>query len=161
MAFLLDDGGDVFTPGDPPHGVCWAPTNNTLDVNPTWVRLDDPDPGYRIASGYQIVRGRSSALDKVTTGTATVTFNDTQGLLDPTNASSPFAGKLDPMKQAAIALMNPVTGLWHTMFRGFVAGPDHSLDMFGATRGLDVVSWELVDAFDLFANVILTRGSHG
>jgi len=66
------------------------------------------------------------------------------------------------MKQAAIGLMNPVDGNWHTLFRGFVAGPDQELAMWdGADHGLDQVSWNLVDAFDVLANVILTTGRHG
>ncbi len=147
------------------EGIVWAPDDAALEVNPAWVRLD-AEP-YRLATSYQIVRGRSSETDKVTTGTATVAFRDTHGMLDPTNPSSPFwdsdnnITKLDPMTQAAIALKNPVTDEWHTLFRGFVAENGHDLDMFTQEQGFDVVTWSLVDAFDLFANVILTHGTHG
>ncbi len=147
------------------QGIVWAPDDAALEVSPDWVRLDT-DP-YRLATGFTIVRGRSSETDKVTTGTATVTFRDMDGMLDPTNGSSPFwdsgpnVTKLNPMTQAAIALKNPVTDEWHTLFRGFVAENGHELDMFTQEDGFDVVTWSLVDAFDLFANVILTRGVHG
>ncbi len=147
------------------EGIVWAPDDGALEVSPDWVRLD-AEP-YRLATSYQIVRGRSSETDKVTTGTATVTFRDTQGMLDPTNPSSPFwdsdlnITKLDPMTQSAIALKNPVTDEWHTLFRGFVAENGHDLDMFTQEQGFDVVTWSFVDAFDLFANVILTHGVHG
>ncbi len=116
---------------------------------------------YNLATGFQIVRGRSSQLDKVVTGTATITFKDNQGILDPTNPSSPFNGNLDPMKQVAIALQNSDTENWFTIFRGFLSRMDHGLDMWSQERGLDIVTWQCVDAFDLFANVILTHGKHG
>ncbi len=162
--------GDVSVVDDPfpataIEGIVWAPDDAALEVNPTWVRLD-ADP-YRLATSYQIIRGRSSETDKVTTGTATVAFRDTTGILDPTNPSSPFwdsdlnITKLDPMTQAAISLKNPITDEWHTLFRGFVAENGHDLDMFTQEQGFDVVTWSLVDAFDLFANVILTHGTHG
>ncbi len=142
------------------EGVVWSPTGDTLDVTPTWVRLDDPT-GYNLTTAFQINRGRSNELDKVVTGTATLSFADNQGILDPTNPSSPFNGNLDPMKQAAIGLRNPVTDEWKTIFRGFVSRQNHGLDMWSEERGLDIVTWQLVDAFDLFANVILTSGVHG
>jgi len=158
---VLDPGGDTFTPGDPPHGVCWSPTDPALEEDATWVRMDDPD-GVRLATGWTITRGRQSETDKTVTGTATVTFDDLTGDLDPTNPSSPWTGQLDPMKQAAIGLLNPDTGDWSTLFRGFVAGPDMELEMWqAADRGLNTVTWNLVDAFDVFANVVLTPGHHG
>lgn len=145
----------------PVNGVCIAFTDTALEENPDWTRLDDPD-GYRPVTGWQIQRGRNSETDKTVTGTATVFFADNQGLLDPTNIFSPFFGNLDPMKQAKIDLQNPVTEEWSTLFRGHVHGPDHELEMFVAdTQGLDVITYQLVDAFDLFANIILTRGKHG
>lgn len=160
-SFLIDSGGEIFTPGDPAHGVCWAPDNKVHDINPTWVRMDDP-AGTRLATAWAITRGRQSETDKTGTGTASITFNDFSGLLDPTNIYGEWYGRLDPMRQVAIALMNPVDGSWHTLFTGYLSGPDHELEMFqAATRGLDVVTWNCVDAFDLFANVILTPGHHG
>ncbi len=155
--------GDVSIVDDPfpsMEGIVWSPTGAALDVSPAWVRMDDPT-GYRLVTGFSIVRGRQSETDRTATGTATIAFTDSEGILDPTNPSSPFAGNLDPMKQAAIVIKNPVTEEWQTLFRGFVAGPDHQLDMFTSERGIDTVSWQLVDAFDLFANVILTHGVHG
>ncbi len=140
-------------------GIAWAPEDPALEPAPTWVRLDQ-DP-YRLATGFSIVRGRASETDKTVTGTATITFRDTDGILDPTNTASPFFGNLDPMKQAGITITNPVTSENFALFRGFIAGPDHQLDMFTTERGVDQVSWALVDAFDLFANVILTHGVHG
>lgn len=161
LTYVVDPGGDTFGPGDPPHGVCWSPTDDALEVEPTWVRMDDP-AGTRLATSWSISRGRQNELDKTVTGTATVTFDDLTGDLDVTNTTGPWYANLDPMKQAAISLMHPVTGEWHTLFRGFVAGLDQELQMFqGAYRGLNLASWNLVDAFDVFANVILTPGNHG
>ncbi len=142
-----------------PEGVCWDPDADALEENPDWQRLDMAP--YRLATGFTITRGRSSETDKTVTGTASLTFRDTDGILDPTNTTGPFYGKLDPMKQVALSVLNPVSEAWWTLFRGFVAGRDHQLDMFTDTRGYDQVTWSLVDAFDLLANVILTHGVHG
>lgn len=164
MPFLIDEGGDSFVSGDEPHGVCVAFQDDTLEEQPVWERLDDP-AGFRLASAWTISRGRQSELDKTGTGTASVTFVDTDGVLDPTNNSGPFytGGEthVDPMRQAAIALMNPVTGEWGTLFRGYISDMTHSVDMWTDERGLDTVSMELVDAFDLFNAVELTPGDHG
>lgn len=160
MPFVPDTGGDAFGAGDPPHGVCFAPNDDTLEEEPTWTRLDDP-AGYRMATGWTITRGRANELDKTVTGVATVEFVDTEGVLDPKNNLGPFVSNLESRKQAAIALRNPVTDDWHTLFRGFVGSMENELEMFSTTHGIDRPVWGLVDAFDIFSRVVLTPGSHG
>lgn len=160
MTYVPDPGGDVFGPGDAPHGICVSFSADTMAADPTWTRLDDP-VGYALASGFSISRGRQTFLDKTGTGSASVTFLDRDGLLDPTNPDSPFDGEITPVKQMAIALMNPVTGDWSTLYRGYISGMQHSLDMWSATRGLDTITMDCVDAFDLFGALELTPGQHG
>lgn len=149
-----------------PQGVCIALTADTLDLDPEWTRLDDPD-GYNVAVAWSIHRGRSSEMDKTGTGIASISFKDTTGLLDPTNTTSPFydtggtATMLDPMKQIAIALQHPISGTWFPLFRGFLSAQQHDMEMWSDERGLDTVTWECADLFDVLAAYILTPGSSG
>lgn len=142
-------------------GVAIAFDSPTLELDPLWVSIEDQ---INVTS-WQIDRGRSTELDKTSTGTARITIADTQGLLDPTNLDSPFNGNLDPMKQVAIGLTNPVTDSATTIFRGFVSEWLHSLDVFeetaGVARGIDTVTLECADAFDLLSALELTPGVHG
>jgi hypothetical protein len=155
---FVDSGGDSFSPGDPPHGICVAFDDNALEPNPTWTRLDDPQ-GYRVAASFELKRGRDTEFDRVGPGQVTLKLVDTSGVLDPTNTSSPLFGKLKPNLQAAVARWNPATGEWSGRFRGFVKkwGP-YELDESGnmATMGL-----ELIDAFDYIGRIEMTPGDFG
>src|SRR5262249_52141194 len=71
---------------------------------------------------------RVSELDKSGTGSATVKARDFQGVLDATNPDSPFAGKIESLKQAAFFLTNPATGDEKTLFRGLIADIDSQVD---------------------------------
>ena len=136
------------------QGVCVAFDSPTLSELPLWTRLDDPAGPFTV-SGFSIDRGRSYELDKSGTGTASVTIIDRNASFDPTNASGPFAGKLNPMKQAAIGLRNPVTGAWSTIFRGFVSRWGYDLYQ---TEDYNVVTLELVDGMDVLANAEMLPG---
>jgi hypothetical protein len=109
-------------------------------------------------TGWTVDRGRSSELDKTQTGTASATMQDFSGALDPTNTGGPFYGDLDPMKPAAIALYNPVTETWGTVFTGFTSELLYEMDI---TADFTTVTMELVDAFDVFASLELTPQIHG
>src|SRR3989304_6079654 len=136
------------------QGVCVAFDSPTLSEFPLWTRLDDPAGPFTV-SGFSIERGRAYELDKSGTGTASVTIIDRNASFDPTNASGPFAGKLNPMKQAAIGLRNPVTGAWSTIFRGFVSRWGYDLYQ---TEDYNVVTLELVDGMDVLANAEMLPG---
>ncbi len=157
-----------FSPGDPPEGVCFAPDNNTNDPPSSivWTRLDDPD-SFDLATGWSIHRGRSSEMDKTGTGIASITFKDSTGALDPTNQLSPFydgfAGttSLDPMKQVAIALRHPISGTYYSLFHGYLSSQGHDMNMWSSSEGLDSVTWECSDMFDVLAALVLTPGADG
>src|SRR5437867_3464377 len=96
-----------------PVGVNVAPGNDLLDATPTWTRLDST---ANLVARYEIRRGRTDITEESSTGTARIDFNDTAGTLDPTYGSS-----LDlDGKPAALALHNPVTDSWATIFRGSI-----------------------------------------
>jgi hypothetical protein len=111
----------------------------------------------RVAS-WSIDRGRQFELDRTDTGRATIVINDTDGTYDPTNTAGPYYGQLEPLKQAAIALQNPVTENWLTVFRGFVDEYTYELD---PAQGVMVATITLVDAFELLTAVSVTTGTAG
>jgi hypothetical protein len=139
-----------------PLGVSVAFDDDWDTVTPTWTRLDTLT-GCRV-QGWQIDRGRNTEFEKTGTGTANVQIADRDGLFDPTNAFSPYANKLLPGKQAAIALQNPVTDEWSTMFRGFVESWSYRLETTRQVMFLDV---QLVDAFALLSRFELRPGTDG
>src|SRR5437762_5622880 len=96
-------------------GVSVAFTDDAMEETPTWTRID-----VGAVTEWQIDRGKTDEFARTGTGTAKVTLIDQTGNYDPTNVSSPYWGNLAPGKQAAIALQNPVTLAWTTLFRGFV-----------------------------------------
>lgn len=139
------------------RGVCVAFASAALEENPLWTRLDDPT-GPFIVSEWSIDRGRTYELDKTGVGTASVKLIDLDGTFDPTNTGGPFFGDLNPMKQAAIALHNPVTDTWHTVFRGFVKR--WSYDMY-QTEDYCTVTLELVDGMEVLAEIEMFPQTHG
>lgn len=141
----------------PPQGVCIAFDDATLAPNPSWTRIDDPG-GVNVVRGWTIDRGRSKELDKNQTGTAVIDVIDKTGVLDPTNPGSPFVDKIDPMKQAAIALQNPVTSEWGTIYRGF---SDWEFEISSDT-GFKAISTtiECEDAYDLMSALEMTPGNY-
>lgn len=148
----------AFAVGTAPQGVCIAFDDDVFEPEPVWTRIDDPvGLGIRVQE-WSVSRGRAGERDQTQTGTASITIVDFVGILDPTNADGAFYGKLDPMKQAAIALRNPVTETWSTVFRGFVSEWLYEWDESGAFARITL---ELVDAFAVFSAVELTPAQHG
>lgn len=132
--------------------------DTTLEPEPTWTEIDQ-------GRSFEIARGRTSELDKTGTGTARITTFDTDGTLDPTNTGSPYAGKLDPVKQAIIQIVNPYRLLAeadtsvYPLFRGYV-------DTWGDFEVHPSGRWiegtvQLEDALALFAALQMMPGTHG
>lgn len=137
-----------------PQGIAVAFNDDWKTAEPTWTRLDNTGP-WRVQA-YTISRGRNSELDRTSTGTATITIADPEGDFDPTNATATFAGDLDPVKQAAITIQNPVTLEWRHLFRGFVMEWPGELHKTGVVEFLNL---ELADAMALFATAEMTPTS--
>jgi hypothetical protein len=127
---------------------CVAFDDPTLQWAVTWTALDQAHPS--LVAEYQIDRGRQYELDRTDTGRATVTINDRHGVLDPTNASGPYYGKLEPLLQACLCRKHPVTGLWHQRFRGFIEDFSYEFDPSQRVNRLTV---SLVDIFEVLSNV--------
>lgn len=109
-----------------PEGVSVAFGEAALTADPTWVRIDDQT--VALVTGWQTKRGRAYILDKSDTGTSSVSFYDLLGSLDPTNATGPFT-PMDPNCPFAIALYNPVTATWHTVYTGLEQNVECDLDL--------------------------------
>ncbi len=134
--------------------------DDALEPDPTWTDLDDL---VRVAS-YEIDRGRSFELDKVDTGRATILIHDTEGLLDPTNPGGPWYDPdeadlgIQPLRQARLAVWNPVLEDWYTRFRGFVESYVYEFD---PSQMVNRVTISLVDIFEIVSAVQMFPGNFG
>ena len=115
---------------------------------PTWTGLDANYPN--LVTSYSIDRGRQYELDRTDVGRATVEIADVDGVLDPTNPSSPYVGKIEPLKQVQINRFNPVDGNWYRRFRGWVEEYDYS---FHPSQRVNMLTLTLVDIFEILAAI--------
>jgi hypothetical protein len=129
------------------NGVAIAFDAAALTASPTWTRIDTIP--HVSVQRWEIHRGRPTERDKTSVGSATITGIDTNGVLDPTNSGGTFYGKLNPVKQAGIALQNPVTSTWSTLYRGFVGDWNYELDTSEKFLTFDL---SLVDALDILGD---------
>lgn len=136
------------------HGVSVAPGDTLLTVSPTWERLDNRDD-LRLAR-IEIHRGRQDEFERTDTGTATLTFKDRNGVLDPTNLSGPF-GDLTS-RPIGIALRDPVTDVWWPRFRGVIEDYSYSLS---PSQRVAEVTLSCVDALEYFAGYEMVPGNAG
>jgi hypothetical protein len=127
----------------------------TLTWAPTWTRLDSTP---NLVASYTIDRGRQYELDQTDTGRATVEITDRDGILDPTNPTGPYYGKIEPLLQAVVQRWNPISSAWRTRFRGFVEDYDY---VFDPSQRLNKLVVSLVDLFEILAAVELTRPHFG
>lgn len=130
--------------------------NLALDATPVWTYLTADSS--RVAS-YTIDRGRQFEFDKTDAGNATVTINDRDGTLDPTNSAGPYYGKIEPLLQIIIDLWNPVLSEYQTRFRGWIedftytVAPFTHQDATGNTVGLTRLEISCVDIFEILTAI--------
>lgn len=132
---------------------------NMLDPDPTWTVLDTTD---NLVARIEVRDGRQTEQDETETGTATIFLNDTAGLFDPNNVSSPYFGKLDG-KPVAVALYNPVDLEWVPQWRGTI---DDIITVLNPATNAGVsilanVQIECVDIFDYLAGAEMAPGVNG
>ncbi len=117
----------------------------------------------RIAD-YTIDRGRSFELDKVDTGRAVINLHDQEGNFDPTNVFGPWgdadesALRLQPLKQARLAVWDPVREDWFTRFRGFI---ESYVNEYDPSQRVNRVTITLVDLFEIVSAVLMFPGNFG
>lgn len=135
--------------------VNFAPDDDALEPNPTWVRLDDTD---NLVASYTIDRGRQFEVDRTDGGRATVVINDVDGILDPTNTGGPYYTKIEPLVQMTLGRWNPVLSEWQTRFRGFIAEYDYAFD---SSQQVNRLTLELVDIFEILNAIQMLPGQFG
>lgn len=133
----------------------FAPDDDTLEENPTWVRLDDDD---NFVASYTIDRGRQFELDRTDGGRATVAINDRDGVLDPTNGGGLYAGAIQPLLQIVLGRYNPVLAEWQTRFRGFISDYDY---VFDPSQRVNRLVLSCVDLFEIMQAIEMLPGQFG
>jgi hypothetical protein len=98
-------------------------------------------------------RGRNRILANFEAGTATVVLNDPNSDFNPFNISSPYFGKLLPLRKIRIYAITPLDGedVEVTLFSGYITSYDT-----GFYQGVDstsTVTLQCVDGFRLLYNV--------
>jgi hypothetical protein len=128
--------------------------DNFLTPAPTWTVVDST---AHLVASIEIHRGRQTLADQTNTGTATVFLNDTAGLFDPANVSSPYYGKIDG-KPIMLQCWNPVTSTWIPQFRGTIDEYGYDLN---PTQVVSNIQLDCVDVFDYLGGYELMPGADG
>jgi hypothetical protein len=141
------DGAEFITSAmqldDPVYGLLG--TGQLADSND---RVDISD----IAVSGSIRRGRNRILDKFEAGTATIVLRDDNGYFNPSNTSSPYYGKLLPLRK--IQIFADYNGTRYPLFYGFIMSFTTNFQV-----GIDAyskVTLQCVDGFRLLNNFHFT-----
>lgn len=101
-----------------------------------------------------IARGRNTDLTQLTTGECTVALKDRTGKYNPENASSPYTGKLNPMRPLRVKVTHPVTAQTATIFYGYLNMIEHDPSpevRQSRLHAIDLLDW-LDNAFPTVAS---------
>lgn len=98
-------------------------------------------------------RGRNRLLSQFEAGTATVTLNDPNSDFNPQNVSSPYYGKLLPLRKIRIYAITPYLGndVEVNIFSGYISSYDTSF--YQGTDADATVTLRCVDGFRILSNV--------
>ena len=99
-----------------------------------------------------IRRGRNRILNKFEAGSATVTLEDTNGDWVPTNTSSPYYGKLLPLRK--IRIWADYNSVRYYLYSGYITSYDTNFQV--GVEQVSTVTLQCVDAFRLFSNVSIS-----
>jgi hypothetical protein len=104
-------------------------------------------------------RGRNRILGKFEAGTATVVLVDENGDWNPENTSSPYYGKLLPLRKIRIwaDYDDGITTTRYYQFSGYITSYDNTFRV--GTDAIQTVTLQCVDAFRLFNNVSISTVS--
>ena len=109
-----------------------------------------------IALRVSIRRGRNRVLNSFEAGQATVVLEDENGDYNPQNSSSPYFGKLLPLRKIRIyADYDDGSGLdRYYLFSGYITSFDNTFRL--GNDEVSTVTFQCVDAFRLLQNVQIT-----
>jgi hypothetical protein len=99
-----------------------------------------------------IRRGRNRILNKFEAGSATVVLEDTNGDWVPTNTSSPYYGKLVPLRK--IRIYADYNSVRYYLYSGYITSYDTNFQL--GLESISSVTLQCVDAFRLFSNVAIS-----
>ena len=157
-------------PGTPILGVSIDFANGPAFGNP--LLLDDPSTPLGtgiladapadvvdvsdIALRVSIRRGRNRVLNSFEAGQATVVLEDENGDYNPQNTSSPYFGKLLPLRKIRVyADYDDGSGLdRYYLFSGYITSFDNTFRL--GNDEVSTVTFQCVDAFRLLQNVQIT-----
>jgi len=134
-------GGPVFgigfTIGDPKNGVLGVnvladKASDVVDISAQTLKVD-------------IKRGRNIIQDRFEAGTATIRVIDTTGAWNPENVSSPYYGKLIPLRKVRVSA--DYSGSSYFLFSGYSQNYKYT---FPTNEAYGYVDIECTDAFRLF-----------
>lgn len=110
-----------------------------------------------IALRVQTKRGRNRILNKFEAGSATIVLRDDNGYFSPSNTSSPYYGKLVPLRKIRVwaDYQDEVTSVTtrYFIFSGYITSYDTNF-----VRGFEdtsTVTLQCVDGFRLFNNIAI------
>jgi len=99
-----------------------------------------------------IRRGRNRILNKFEAGSASVVLEDSNGDWVPTNTSSPYYGKLVPLRK--IRIWADYNSVRYYLYSGYITSYDTNFKV--GIEQISTVTLQCVDAFRLFSNVAIT-----
>ena len=99
-----------------------------------------------------IRRGRNRILNKFEAGSATIVLEDTNGDWVPTNTSSPYYGKLLPLRK--IRIWADYNAVRYYLYSGYITSYDTNFQV--GVESVSSVTLQCVDAFRLFSNVSIS-----
>jgi hypothetical protein len=99
-----------------------------------------------------IRRGRNRILNKFEAGSATVVLEDTNGDWVPSNTSSPYYGKLVPLRK--IRIYADYNSVRYYLYSGYITSYDTNFQL--GLESISSVTLQCVDAFRLFSNVAIS-----
>lgn len=129
--------GIAFTIGDPKNGILGVnvladKASDVVEIGPQTLKVD-------------IKRGRNIIQDRFEAGTATIRVIDYNGDWNPENPSSPYYGKLIPLRKVRVAA--DYAGSSYFLFSGYSQNYKYS---FPTNESYGWVDIECTDAFRLF-----------
>lgn len=113
---------------------------------------DDSVDVSEIVLQTAIRRGRNRILDKFEAGTATVILQDSDGAFNPSNVSSPYYGKLIPLRK--IRIFADFNGVRYPLFYGFIQS--YTTHFAIGQEDISSVTLQCVDGFRLLNNLVFT-----
>jgi len=140
----------------PSFGYPFILDSSSFGILDTNVLADAPADIVDISTQVRRVstrRGRNRILANFEAGTATVTLNDPNSDFNPQNVSSPYYGKLLPLRKIRIYASTTLSGnpVNINLFSGYITSYDTSF--YQGTTQDATVTLQCVDGFRLLANV--------